>query len=391
MGRPHGAHPDLARTGVPRPTDDTPPPRPALEEVELRFDPQKAVRWYSPGALTGSGLHVGLTSVFGSFLDKRELQARKAPTVDHSYATRDEMWIDYRPTPATASATMTVASHLARRALGRPHRRRRAGAAHGDVLVLGGDEVYPGASAKDYENRLEGPFRAALPWTVGEHPAMYAVPGNHDWYDGLTGFLRLFTQHRSGRRLDHPAEPQLLRGRAAAQLVAVGRRHPARHVRGRAPARVLRRGGRQGVARRQAHPGHAGAHLDRARARPERVTTTSPSSSAPCSAPTGSTSGSPWPATCTTTRYTLHGSVGDDGPPASPPHKITAGGGGAFLHPTHDLRREVEIIVDPDDPGDRATYRMVAAYPRPEHLAPARSGRWSCRCATTASCSCRHC
>ena len=25
---------------------------------------------------------------------------------------------------------------------------------------------------------------------------MYAVPGNHDWYDGLTGFLRLFTQHR---------------------------------------------------------------------------------------------------------------------------------------------------------------------------------------------------
>jgi hypothetical protein len=44
-----------------------------------------------PRALTGSGLHVGLTSVFGSFLDTRELQARKAPTVDRTYATRDEV------------------------------------------------------------------------------------------------------------------------------------------------------------------------------------------------------------------------------------------------------------------------------------------------------------
>ena len=25
---------------------------------------------------------------------------------------------------------------------------------------------------------------------------MLALPGNHDWYDGLTAFLRLFTQDR---------------------------------------------------------------------------------------------------------------------------------------------------------------------------------------------------
>ena len=23
---------------------------------------------------------------------------------------------------------------------------------------------------------------------------MYAIPGNHDWYDGLTGFMRVFGQ-----------------------------------------------------------------------------------------------------------------------------------------------------------------------------------------------------
>ena len=28
------------------------------------------------------------------------------------------------------------------------------------------------------------------------HPTVYAIPGNHDWYDGLTGFLRQFGQDR---------------------------------------------------------------------------------------------------------------------------------------------------------------------------------------------------
>ena len=116
-----------------------------------RRAPQKAVRWYSPGALTGSGLHVGLTSVFGSFLDKRELQARKAPTVDRTYATRDEVWIDYAADTGDGfPATMTVAAHLARRSLGVGIDGVEQQLPRGDILVLGGDEVYPGASAEDY-------------------------------------------------------------------------------------------------------------------------------------------------------------------------------------------------------------------------------------------------
>src|ERR671910_719446 len=100
-----------------RDTDDTPPPRPTkIEPADLRFTPQDAVRWYSPGVLTGSGLHVGLTSVFGSFLDKRELQARKPTVIDRSYAGRDELWIDYTADTGDGfPATMTVASQLGRR------------------------------------------------------------------------------------------------------------------------------------------------------------------------------------------------------------------------------------------------------------------------------------
>jgi hypothetical protein len=63
---------------------------------------------------------------------------------------------------------------------------------------MGGDEVYPTATREEYRNRLWGPYRAALPWVASEQqaPHLYAIPGNHDWYDGLTSFLRLFGQQR---------------------------------------------------------------------------------------------------------------------------------------------------------------------------------------------------
>ena len=70
----------------------------------------------------------------------------------------------------------------------------------GSLLVLGGDEVYPSASAKEYEDRMLGPYEAAFPKdTVAPdaRPLLVALPGNHDWYDGLTSFLRIFTHRRS--------------------------------------------------------------------------------------------------------------------------------------------------------------------------------------------------
>jgi hypothetical protein len=48
---------------------------------------------------------------------------------------------------------------------------------------------------EEYRNRLVGPFRAVLPWTW--HPRwLFAIPGNHDWYDGLASFVKQFCQGR---------------------------------------------------------------------------------------------------------------------------------------------------------------------------------------------------
>ncbi len=49
-----------------------------------------------------------------------------------------------------------------------------------------------------YWTRLVEPYAAALPKAdVTEAPHLFAIPGNHDWYDGLMSFMRLFGQKRT--------------------------------------------------------------------------------------------------------------------------------------------------------------------------------------------------
>jgi hypothetical protein len=52
--------------------------------------------------------------------------------------------------------------------------------------------VYPVPNAVEYENRMLGPYRAALPCVSGEAPELFAIPGSHDWYDGLINFTSIF-------------------------------------------------------------------------------------------------------------------------------------------------------------------------------------------------------
>ncbi len=50
-------------------------------------------------------------------------------------------------------------------------------------MLINGDVVYPSGDAVDYADRFYRPYK--------DYPGpIYAVPGNHDWYDGLNGFMR---------------------------------------------------------------------------------------------------------------------------------------------------------------------------------------------------------
>jgi hypothetical protein len=175
------------------------PERPR-SEADLGFCRQKPVRWFDPRVLLATGLKVWLSSMFGAYLDKRELQdALRELDGVRDYSDQDELWIDYVADLGDGfDATYSIAHLLARERLFVSTVGKEELELHrGSVLIMGGDQVYPSANPDAYENRLVGPYKAALPCAKEEAaPDLFAVPGNHDWYDGLTNFIRLFCQDR---------------------------------------------------------------------------------------------------------------------------------------------------------------------------------------------------
>jgi 3',5'-cyclic AMP phosphodiesterase CpdA len=59
-------------------------------------------------------------------------------------------------------------------------------------IVVASDVVYPTGAMKDYESRFWLPFK-------GVTRPVYAIPGNHDWYDALEGFVATFFEPESAR------------------------------------------------------------------------------------------------------------------------------------------------------------------------------------------------
>ncbi|MGK5671470.1 metallophosphoesterase family protein [Micromonospora sp. URMC 106] len=160
---------------------------------ELGFTPRKPVPWLAPFLLISTGIRTLLAMLFGAYLDKRELQNAFGDGIFRQVGPDGGLWLDYVADLGDGfNATYSVAYLLAQRELEVDgHRLPRA-----QTLVMGGDQVYPSAAFEAYEDRCKGPYQAALPVTPPERPTLFAVPGNHDWYDGLTAFLRLFVRSR---------------------------------------------------------------------------------------------------------------------------------------------------------------------------------------------------
>lgn len=171
-------------------------------------DREDMVGWYDPPQLIRTAGDVAAATIIGSQADPRMLEAlamdANAPTV-HDYShqaahhpTR-ELWLDWvadtgdgwNPAYAIARAVaaprlrVTPASDLDPLELPRAR-----------VLVIGGDLVYPTPTRERYAARFLAPFETALPRTDPPHPDFFALPGNHDWYDGLAAFTRIFCQQR---------------------------------------------------------------------------------------------------------------------------------------------------------------------------------------------------
>jgi len=150
------------------------------------------VGWYDPAQLLRTGLQTVLTEVFATRADYRLLLALGEPQEPRSFADREVFWMDYvsdtgdgwRPTTAVLHALARTSIAVDGEALPR-----------GDLLLMGGDQVYPAGSIAEYEARLLAPMRAVSPpEPPTPRPLLLAIPGNHDWYDGLVGFVSTFAQ-----------------------------------------------------------------------------------------------------------------------------------------------------------------------------------------------------
>jgi len=59
-------------------------------------------------------------------------------------------------------------------------------------IVISSDVVYPTGAMRDYQNKFWLPF-------MGTEKPVYAIPGNHDWYDALEGFVATFFEPAAAR------------------------------------------------------------------------------------------------------------------------------------------------------------------------------------------------
>lgn len=177
--------------------------------VRVGLDPQPMVDWFSPTELMRAGVKAVLAATFGNYADKREVQAALFPgpaSLAWDGSEAREIWFDYAADMGDGfNPTYAVAWLMAQPSL-KVHGPGKDAAPvtlpTGRFVVLGGDQVYPLATRDEYRKRMVDPYAMAYQTSQAgapptEAPRLFVVPGNHDWYDGLTSFIRLFCQGRS--------------------------------------------------------------------------------------------------------------------------------------------------------------------------------------------------
>ena len=63
--------------------------------------------------------------------------------------------------------------------------------------MISSDVIYPSGAMSDYEAKFYLPFK-------GFSKPIYAIPGNHDWYDALEAFTANFLEADAARACMRP-------------------------------------------------------------------------------------------------------------------------------------------------------------------------------------------
>ena len=225
-------------------------PLPATGELRERFargrTQPKGVVWFGVRSFWGHLRHLFAAAIATENIDSRDWMTPDPPEdlADRVAAVLGgtpgvgnvvdsigrDLWIDFlADTGDDVSVSRAIASLVtARYELPDPDRADELLVApRGDILLFGGDTAYPVATAQEIMNRVAVPFNQLLEQDDDRlSRVLLGIPGNHDWYDGLDGFARMFRRRTedqeprpsvigiSRRMLEHYAEwaRELVRG-----------------------------------------------------------------------------------------------------------------------------------------------------------------------------------
>jgi hypothetical protein len=169
-----------------------------------------AIRWYGATSLLGHFRNLVATAIASESVDSRDwmrplhaeemlIAVTRAFGVENRGTLLESLgrplWVDW--------VADTGDDHDVSRAVGRmlfaEYVCDEAGSdtvlPRGEILLFGGDTAYPVATADEIYRRLIKPWNEVLRGNdeVRARPRiLIGIPGNHDWYDGLDGFARLF-------------------------------------------------------------------------------------------------------------------------------------------------------------------------------------------------------
>jgi hypothetical protein len=180
---------------------------------ENNYKKARMTNWFQPSMLLNVALKSVISGTFGNYADRRELQAALSSKDEDAdlgllrqrlITGKKEIWVDFIcDTGDGFNSTFSVAKKAAQKDLilqTEDGKTAPVRTSRGDVLVLGGDEVYPFPTLDTYNTKFRIPFDAAgdrnEKLTMSNRPLLFAIPGNHDWYDGLGNFMKLFCQQR---------------------------------------------------------------------------------------------------------------------------------------------------------------------------------------------------
>lgn len=126
-----------------------------------------------------------------------------------------DLWIDYISDTGDDVSVSAAVARLLFSSYELPDPRREGAwltAPRGDVLLFGGDTAYPVATAQEITNRVLVPFNRVLEERDdGRRRVLLGIPGNHDWYDGLDGFGRMFRLRDENETIARPSTLEISR------------------------------------------------------------------------------------------------------------------------------------------------------------------------------------